>query len=603
LREPRNAVSTTIIVAVIVVVLVIAAGAAYYFVSAPPAATSTSTTSSSSTPVTSSTSSTSSSSLASNQTLVADYTSSPGSLDPAADDEIASYGITGNILQPLIYYNNSDNAHVYPVLASGYTLSADGLTMTFTMRQGITFSNGDPLNAYAVWYSYYRAAVMKQSGAFFYSAGLNLTGVTAADLNMLNSSTNTPPASLMPVLTNPSNAITVPDANTVVFHFAAPFPDFFGWAVYGKIMDPHAIEMNGGVVDGQANSWANLNPVGTGPFTLQTWVQGSYCSLLRNPTYWGGPGHNIFPTPKLSRVVIYFVPNEATREGNILSGAAQVAAIDTTRISSVNGTNGITLPNIGISNTYAWMPLDVAQYPLNITAVREAVVHAINYSQINQVVYHGLLYPSAGVVPYGLTGFNASMKPYSYDPTLSASLLTQAGFPGGKGFPPLSFVYATDFPETQSVAQVVQADLAQVGITVNLKGLTFSQLIGTDYSAAANSTAHPSLQWISITGSPIPSGTALPLFQTGNYGNVGAYSNPTVDKLLTQASTTNNATLSAMLYEQASNIVYNSYSYYFLGNIKDFYPAQFFVFSSNVHGYYYQGAFSELDFSTVYLTS
>jgi peptide/nickel transport system substrate-binding protein len=594
LGEARKAVSRTLVVVLVVVIIVVAGVAAYYLVSAPSTSTTTS--------PSSSTSSTSSAKLATNQTLIADYTSSPGNLDPASDVEIAGFGIMGNILQPLAYYNNSDNFHIIPVLASSYTLSADGLTMTFTMRQGIKFSNGDPLNAYAVWFSYYRAAVMKQSGTFFYGAGLNLTGVTADQLNMLNSTTNTPPAALTPLLTNSANAITVPDANTVVFHFAKPFPDFFGWSVYGKVMDPRAIELHGGVVAGQANSWANLNPIGTGPFTLETWVQGSYCSLVRNPTYWGGPGHNVFPTPKLSRVVIYFVPNEATREGNILSGAAGVAAIDTPRISSVNGTNGVTLPNVGISNTYAWMPLDMAQYPLNITIVREAVVHAINYSEINQVVYHGLLYPSAGVVPYGLTGFNASMKPYSYDPTLAATLLTQAGFPGGKNFPTLSFVYATDFPETQSCAQVVQADLAKVGIQVSLKGMTFSQLIGTDYSTPANSTAHPSLQWVSITGSPIPSGTALPLFTTGNYGNIGGFSNPTVDSLINQASTTNNATLSAKLYEQASNIVYNSYSYYFLGNIRDFFPAQFFVFSSNVKGYYYQGAFSELDFSTVYLS-
>lgn len=606
LRLERNAISRAIWAAVVIIVIVIFAGAAIYYATSGPSSSSagqSSTTSTGSTTSATSTSTSSGGQIEANQTLVVDYTSSPGNLDPASDVEIAGFGIMGNILQALVYYNNSDSAHVVPVLASGYTLSPDGLTMTFTMRQGIKFSNGDPVNAYDVWFSYYRSAVMKQSGAFFYGAGLDLSGVTAAELNELNSTDNTPPASLVPVLTNSSNAITVPDANTVIFHFSKPFPDFFGWCVYGKVLDPRAIEMHGGVTAGQANSWTNLNPIGTGPFVLQNWVQGSYATLLRNPTYWGGPGGGVFPMPKLSKVVIYFIPSEATREGNILGGQAQVAAIDTPRIGAVNGTNGVTLPKIGISNTYAWMPLDAGQYPLNITSVREAVVHAINYSQINQVVYHGLLYPTAGVVPYGLNGWNSSMKPYSYDPSLSMSLLSSAGFPGGKGFPALSFVYATDFPETQLVAQVVQADLAQVGITVNLKGLTFSQLIGTDYSTPGNSTAHPSLQWVSITGSPIPSGTALPLFTTGNYANIGDYSNPTVDKLLNEASTTNNLTLAASLYNQASNIVYNSYSYYWLGNIKDFFPAQFFVFAGNVRGYYYQSAFSELDFSTVYLVS
>ncbi|MEM3795061.1 MAG: hypothetical protein QW429_04225, partial [Thermoprotei archaeon] len=166
----------------------------------------------------------------------------------------------------------------------------------------------------------------------------------------------------------------------------------------------------------------------------------------------------------------------------------------------------------------------------------------------------------------------------------------------------LLFVYATDYPETYLVAQIVQVDLAQIGVHVQLKGLTFAQQIALDYSTPPNSPNHPSLQWVSITGSPIPSGYADPLFMTGNYGNVGGYSNPAVDTLLSQAEQTYNNTLREELYWKASNIVYSSYAYYWLGNIEDFFPAQFFVFRSNVHGYYYQSAFSQLDFSTIYLT-
>jgi len=594
----KTGISRIAVVGIIILVIVIAVAAIVTLSHAPSQMSSTVTTSSSiSSQLTSSTTTS-----AVNQTLIVDYTSSPGSLDPATDVEIAGYGIIGNIMQSLVYYNNSNSNQIVPVLASNYTISSDGKTITFFLRHGITFSNGDPFNAYCVWFSYYRAAVMGQAGSFFYSVGLNLSGVTADELNELNSSTNTPPASLLPVLTNESNAITVPSPYVVVFHFERPFPDIFGWMTIAKIVDPRAIELHGGVQKGQPNSWANLNPIGTGPFILQTWVQGSYAVLVRNPNYWGGLGGGVFPTPKLSKVVIYFIPSETTREENILSGAADVAVIDTPRIAAINGTPGVVLPNFGVSNTYAWMPLDVQQYPLNITLVREAIVHAINWNQINQQVYHGLLYPSAGVVPYGLIGYNASMKPYSYNPVLAENLLAQAGFPNGTNFPTLLFVYATDYPETYLVAQIVQADLAQVGIHVELKGLTFAQQIALDYSTPASSSSHPSLQWVSITGPPIPSGYADPLFMTGNYGNLGGYSNPTVDALLLQAESTYNNTLREELYWKASNIVYNSYAYYFLGNIKDFFPAQFFVFRSNVHGYYYQSAFSQLDFSTIYLT-
>ncbi|MEM3799536.1 MAG: ABC transporter substrate-binding protein [Thermoprotei archaeon] len=95
-----------------------------------------------------------------NQTLIVDYTSSPGSLDPATDVEIVGFGIFGNILQPLVYYYNSNSNQIVPVVAQNFMISQNGLIITFYLRHNINFSNGDPFNAYCVWYSYYRAAVM-----------------------------------------------------------------------------------------------------------------------------------------------------------------------------------------------------------------------------------------------------------------------------------------------------------------------------------------------------------------------------------------------------------------------------------------------------------
>jgi ABC-type transport system substrate-binding protein len=168
--------------------------------------------------------------------------------------------------------------------------------------------------------------------------------------------------------------------------------------------------------------------------------------------------------------------------------------------------------------------------------------------------------------------------------------------------PTLSFYYGTDYPESYSVGQIVQANLAAVGIKVELKGLAFGEVLSLDYSTAPTSRDHPSLQWVSLTNPPVPSAYADAVFTTGNSVNLGGYSDPTVDKLCLEADGTLNSTLRAQLYWETSNIVYNSYSYIFEGNMKDFFPAQFFVFRTNVHGYYYQSAFSGLDFSTVYLS-
>jgi ABC-type transport system substrate-binding protein len=286
---------------------------------------------------------------------------------------------------------------------------------------------------------------MEQAASFFYTYYLNMTGVTADDLNQLNSPTNTPPDSLIPVITDPSHAITVPDPYTVQFHLGGPFPDLTAWLSRSVIVDPRAVELHGGVQAGQPNSWVALNPIGTGPFMLESFVQGSSAVLVPNPNYWGGPGHGVFPKPKLSKVVIRFVPAETTRELDITSGSMQVAAIDMDRLPSVTGSPGLVLPDIGVSLTWSYLLLNPHLPPMDNILVREAIVHAINGEQINQTVYHGLLHPSLGVVPYPLLGHVTDLTQYSYDPDLSKSLLAQAGYPDGRGLPPITFVYATDY--------------------------------------------------------------------------------------------------------------------------------------------------------------
>jgi peptide/nickel transport system substrate-binding protein len=525
-------------------------------------------------------------------------------LDLVETIDVPAYGIFQNIQQPLVYYNNSQLT-VVPVLATNYSISSDGMEMTFNTRPGITFSNGDPFNAYCVWYTYYRAALMNGPGTYEYSVGLDLSGVTADQLNQFNSTSNMPPASLLPVITNSSNAIWVPNPNEIHFRLVAPYPDLLGIMTNAVVVDPSAISLHGGVVVNQPNSWANLNPIGTGPFVLTSWIQGSSITLQANPTYWGGPGHGVFPQPKLSKVVIRFVTSGTTREEDIRTGAAQVVAIDSTRISVINGTQGVVLPHFGVSNTYAMIPLDVQQYPLNITQVREAVVHAIDFDEINRIVYSGQLFPTAGSVPYGIVGYNSSLKPYSYDPALASNLLAQAGFPNGTGLPSLSFYYATDYPESYQLAQVVQANLAAVGIHVALKGLANSQLASLDYSTSPSSPDHPALQWLTYTWFPLPSVYAEPLFSGDpnvGFNNFGGYNNTQVTNLLYQARTELDTTRRAQLYMEASNIIYNDYAFYFEGNVKNLFVEQFFAFRDNVHGYYYNSAFAQLDFSTIYLS-
>lgn len=561
-------------------------------------------------PVTPSTASTTT--PAPQQVLDVDYAGLPDTLDPQVSVVKSSQAVYQNIYQSLVYFaNNTDYQHMVPVLAERYSFSQDGLTVTFNIRKGITFSNGDPLNAYCIWFSWYRGYVIKQAAGFWYVYYLRTYGhmegeVTAADLNQLNSPDNMPPQSLIPVITNASHSITVTDPYTVQFHLKGAFPDLLVWITRGQVIDPRAVELHGGVAAGSPNSWVTLNPIGTGPFMLDSWVQGSSAVLVPNPNYWGGPGRGVFPKPKLSKVIIHYVQSETARELDITTGKVQIAAIDIARFAALNGTAGVVLPNIGVTPTWAYLLFNKHLPPLDNILVRQAIVHAINNDEVNKTVYNGLLYgPSVGVTPYLMLGYSADLKQYTYDPDLSKLLLAQAGYPNGKGLPPITYVYPTDVSEGFILAQVIQKDLAAVGITVQLKGMTFGQQLALDFSTPLNSTAAIGIQY--TTATPVPSSAAYAGFnfmsrRVGGSGNFVDCGDEVIDALIDQAGSTYDNSLRVRLYQEASRAAYNSYCFYWLGNLKNVFVGLFF-FSTKVRGYYYNSAFSMLDFSTIYLSS
>ena len=527
-----------------------------------------------------------------------DYTANPGSLDPRSDVEISGHGIFSNIYQPLLYYNDSSTTQIVPVLASNYTVTTNGSVYTFSLRNGIKYSDGDVFNAYDVWYTFYSSNIMNQAEAVDYSQFVNLSGVNASQLNGHFTSSSNVPDSATQTFAASTYGVQVLNASTVRFHLISAAPDFLAFLTALDIVSAHYVDSNGGVTVGQPNTYLTLNPMGTGPFIMSQWVQNEQVILTRNPTYWGGVG-DVFPTPQLSKVIIRFVADVTVRLNDLQSGVAEAAVTDWNHLASVPG---VSLPNIGLSQTFVMIPLNTQKAPTNNPLVREAISHAINFTAIDQGVYHGYLSPCMGPVSCGSdVGHDSQLQQYWYNLTLSKQLLTQAGYPGGKGLPSIDFVWATDYPEGMPMGQIIQSELSQIGITVTLTSTSFANEINL-FALPSNSTQAPNMGWLSCTWLPVPSACPSILIPGNAPINWAHFNDTQVNTLWNQALFQLNQTLRQQEYNQIAQIEYNNTTWLWVGQYLDAFPAFPILFANNVHGLYHNSAFSEVDFGPIYLT-
>jgi peptide/nickel transport system substrate-binding protein len=495
-----------------------------------------------------------------------------------------------------------NSTNIVPLLTESYNMSADALTYTFQLRHNVTFSNGDPFNSYVVWYTIYRNAVMAQYGSGVVTVCQNTTGVTAA---MLNEYTNaTPPASLLQIMQNPTNAVVTPDAYTVVFHLTHPFAAFLATQTSPEhtMVDPVVVSANGGVVAGQTNSWMSLNAVGTGPFMVQQYQPNNEITLVRNPKYWGGVG-NVEPTPRVDAIIIKYVPNALTRIEDVQRGTAQMALVDPSLVPQAVASGGIYVPNMGPFPTVDFIPLDTQKFPFNNQLIRQAVAHAINYTAVRKL-YYGFENPWVGPNPSGVVGYDPNLQPYSYNLTLAKQLLAQAGYPDGKGIPPVTFYAATDSPPTPDVGVLVQSNLAQIGIQVKVIAEPYASILPL-LSGSPKDATYPDMVPQSWDWLPDPWFFANAYMGPIAYGaqNVGWYNNTQVNALLIKADEAPNQTARAAIYQQIAQIIYTDSPDIWLGQHRNMYNSGVPIFSTTVGGYVLNPAFDGTDFSHLYLTT
>jgi ABC-type transport system substrate-binding protein len=390
------------------------------------------------------------SSTAASGTLTIDFATDFPTLDPAYWQGTQSSIPMQAIYQRLVTYAEN-STRIIPDAAT-WSVSPNGLTYTFHLKKGLSFSNGEPVTAEDVVYSLNLLTLYDADG----SEGPAPNGRTLSDIDGYNAWFNDGKKPALGV--EGMSGLTAPNKSTVVIHLVTPQAYFLDELALesAAIIDP-AVVKKYGVFNYE------LHAVGSGPYELLYWYQGEQMALRPNPYYTG-------PTPaRLAEVIFnvnvpYSSQLQAFKEGAV----DMIWQPDQSTEQAALSTPGLTKdlyeqPN----NQISFYALNTTRAPFDNRDVRLAVNDAINRTEDLRLI-HGLGSIMTQPLPPQSLAYEKSLMPYKYDPTLGRKLLAEAGYPHGFT---ATLVYTAAAPYAQSVSQNIRAQLAKVGIKMVLENL------------------------------------------------------------------------------------------------------------------------------------
>jgi peptide/nickel transport system substrate-binding protein/oligopeptide transport system substrate-binding protein len=333
--------------------------------------------------------------------------------------------------------------------------------------------------------------------------------------------------------------LAAPDRYTVrVTLTEAPVPFVSILAVgQAKIVPRELVEAQGEAFGAQ--------PVGTGPFRFVRWERGKEIVLAANSDYFDGP-------PKLARLVYRIFPGERLDR---VFAEFQAGGLEDTPIPSKDYRQIITSP----ARQYVRRPmfnlrhygLNTRMKPLDDRRVRQALVYAIDREAIVSDVWLGRYALARGVLPPGTLGFNPKLRGYPYDPARARELLAQAGYPGGRGLPPIAIWSSVRSEEILREHERVRKDLEAVGITAEFQ-------YNPDWPSFSRAMAERRLPvflraWFADV--PHPDNFLAKLFHSASPWNYMGYGNQDVDSLLDRARGEPDIARRVEIYRRAEEVV------------------------------------------------
>ncbi|MBQ8536793.1 MAG: ABC transporter substrate-binding protein [Clostridia bacterium] len=315
-----------------------------------------------------------------------------------------------------------DGKSVEPCLATSWEVSEDGLTYTFHLREGVKFSNGEPVKAEDWEYSLERSI---NEGAWS-SLISCIDDVVVVDDNTIDIKLKTPSGALL--------------ANLAAFYCVVVPKDYYA----ANAADVLASE-----------------PIGSGPFYLDSWVPEENMCFKKNPYYWEEG------KPQATEINFRVVPDDNTRVMQLQSG--QVDAI--TGISAQMKVMLEATPDVKVtefeSTHVNYISMNYTSEKLNDVRVRQALSYGTNRDDIIMAVYDGMGSRCTSIVWPAAPHFNPNLPTYDYDVEKAKALLADAGMENLE----LDLIITAGSPEDLMMATILKAQWEKIGVTLNIQQL------------------------------------------------------------------------------------------------------------------------------------
>jgi len=395
------------------------------------------------------------------------------------------------------------------------------------------------------------------------------------------------------MMMNSTWPIYVTNPYQIVFRLQSPFQWFPGTLIVlnGLMFDTQWVLDHGGFgTPATFNSYFNQHPIpGSGPYVFTDIVENAYAVFQQDPKYWGSnmssqeiSAQPIWDPGHYKKVIIYYKADDVARYTDLKTGATQISDIepsDWPLVTSNPDLNYITLPPT--AGQVILLGLNTHVYPTNITAVRQAIVHAINYTNLYQKAYLGQMNPYVGPdYPAWKDYYDlGNYTPYQYNVSLAQNYLSQAKV---ANMPTLTMNIISGCDSCTNAAQVIQSDLNAIGINVNIvveNANSYWAPWGTYQTNLQNAVQLGQLSFVNA-GSGWSPGALTPadywisfVSNTSFFGNTAVYYNPIVQKCVNAFTTISDATQIQSLCKTAQGQIYNDAPYAWIGLLSAWLPS------------------------------